>query len=82
MQTGAEQLRDWMARREFNQAAAADYLGITEAFVSLLINGKRLPGRTNAVAIARKTGIPVEAWSDEMDKSVETASVNARKRAS
>lgn len=62
MQSGAEQLKDWMHRRRFLQREAADYLGFDETFVSQLVNGRRVPGLENAVVIERRTGIPVEAW--------------------
>lgn len=60
---GGDQLRDWMQRRGFNQAEAAEHFGWDCAFVSMLVNGKRTPGLTNAIIIERTTGIPVEAWS-------------------
>lgn len=69
MPTGAEQLRDWMDRRGFNQRVAAAFFEWDETFISQLINGRRVPGLTNAIIIERKTGIPVEAWvSSEVDK--------------
>lgn len=69
MQAGSEQLRDWMDRRGFNQTETANYLGFDIPFVSQLVNGRRNPGLTNAVAIERKTGIPVEAWATELSQS-------------
>ena len=71
MQSGAEQLRDWMDRRGFNQTETAAYLGFDIPFVSQLVNGRRNPGLTNAVSIERKTGIPVEAWAIAVDESEE-----------
>lgn len=62
MQSGPEQLKDWMRRRGVNQSEAAELLGLDIPFMSLLVNGKRTPGLTNAIAIERQTGIPVEAW--------------------
>jgi hypothetical protein len=60
--TGAEQLRDWMARRGFNQRAAVAYLQWDETYFSKIVNGKRKPGRSNSVYLEEKTGIPVSAW--------------------
>jgi len=62
MKSGAGQLLDWMRRRGFTATEAAEYFGWDLTFVSKLVNGRRLPGLTNAIAIERKTGIPVEAW--------------------
>ena len=62
MKSGPEQLKDWMHRRKFLQAEAAEYLGVHFTFVCRLVSGKRSPGLDNAVKIERLTGIPVEAW--------------------
>lgn len=76
MRSGADQLRDWMERRGFNQTETANYLEFDIPYVSQLVNGARNPGLTNAVIIERKTGIPVEAWattgadSDERDPAL------------
>lgn len=64
MSNGAKMLREWITRSKLNQVQAAAHLGVHEAFVSMLVNGRRCPGRTTAVKIARLTGIPVEAWSE------------------
>ena len=81
MKSGAEQLRDWMERRGFNQTETAKHFDWDMTFISQLVNGKRYPGLVNAVKIERETGIPVEAWvSDEDDKSLSTAVSNTRKR--
>jgi transcriptional regulator with XRE-family HTH domain len=63
MQSGPTQFRDWMRRRGFDQRDAAEYLGLHEAHLSMFLNGKRTPGLDNAIALERKTGIPVEAWT-------------------
>lgn len=62
MISGPDQLRDWLERRKVNQRVAADMLGITEVFLSQLLNNKRTPGLANAINIERTTGIPVESW--------------------
>lgn len=62
MQSGSEQLRDWMKRRGFNQYEAAKYLGWDEASFSKLVNGNRTPGLANAVKIEELTGIPARTW--------------------
>lgn len=63
MQSGPDQLRDWMERRGIrNQRDAAELLEITEVFLSQLLNSRRKPGLDNAIKIERLTGIPVEAW--------------------
>lgn len=84
MQSGAEQLRDWMARRwpesSRPQRDTAEYLGWDETFVTKVVNGVRYPGLANAIMLERKTGIPVEAWvSTELDKAGEADTNNRRK---
>lgn len=72
MKSGAEQLRDWMDRRGFNQRQTAEHFNWDETFIAkLLADGtqQRKPGLTNAIRIERETGIPVEAWvSSELDE--------------
>lgn len=80
MKTGAEQLRAWMSKRQFNQAETAGYLGEPEALISMLLNGKRTLGLAKAVKFERETGIPVEAWlSSACDDSVEPVGPGAHK---
>lgn len=80
MQSGPEQLKDWMRRRGFTQADAARYLQVDEPYVSVLVSGKRTPGLANAVKLERLTGIPVEAWaSSEIGEAVEPVAAGARK---
>jgi transcriptional regulator with XRE-family HTH domain len=68
MKSGREQLKDWMGRRGLNQTETAGHFGWDITFISQLVNGRRLPGLTNAVKIERETGIPVEAWlPNELD---------------
>lgn len=68
MNSGPEQLKDWMRRRGFNQADACRFLGFDGASMSNFCAGKRTPGLDTALRIERLTGIPVEAWSStELD---------------
>jgi transcriptional regulator with XRE-family HTH domain len=62
MQSGPEQLRDWMKRRKLNQSETAEHLDMDETYISQIVNGVRTPGLHNALLIERMTGIPVEAW--------------------
>ena len=82
MQSGPEQLRDWMARRNFNQSETAAYMGVDYTYVSQLVNGVRTPGLTNALKIERHTGIPVEAWEaneiGETESPVRATARNSR----
>ncbi len=81
MQSGPEQLKDWMRRRGFTQADAARYMGCDESFVSMLMSGRRGAGLTNAIKIERLTGIPVEAWAaSELDESESAVGATASKR--
>lgn len=81
MKSGAEQLRDWMERRGFNQTETAIFFGWDMTFISQLVNRKRSPGLTNAIRIERETGIPVEAWlSSEQDESEPQSAAALAKR--
>lgn len=71
---GARLLREWIQKRGYNQVEGAKALGIHEAYMSMLLSGRRAPGRDNAVKIHELTGIPVSAWSSSRrDKSAEAA---------
>ena len=81
MQSGAELLKAWIERRGYRQNEAAIHLDLNEAFLSMLVNGKRLPSLDNAIRIERHTGIPVEAWSSsERDSSEPAIAAVAGKR--
>lgn len=81
MQSGSEQLKDWMRRRGFTQADAARYLEFDEPYISVLTSDKRTPGLANAILLERLTGIPVEAWvASELDESEPAAATAGRKR--
>lgn len=83
MQSGFEQLRDWVRRRGFSQLEAAIYLGWDEASFSKLVNGLRTPGLANAVKIEELTGIPAKAWvSTPVDTDGDSAAPIVKKRAS
>lgn len=85
MQSGAEQLKDWMDRRwpasTRKQRDAAAHFDWDETFISQLCRGARAPGLTNAIRIERETGIPVEAWvSSELDTHAAAVPAKAKTR--
>lgn len=81
MQSGAQLLKDWVKRCRYTQVEAAGILGFHEAYMSMIVNGHRAPGRENAVKIERLTGIPVEAWtSTRVDESAERGRGKRRER--
>lgn len=81
MQSGPEQLKDWLRRRGFTQADAARYLAIDEPYICVLMSGKRTPGLANAIHLERLTGIPVEAWAPTgIDESDQPVGASVRKR--
>jgi plasmid maintenance system antidote protein VapI len=81
MQSGASLLRDWIRRRRINQVEAAVELGFHESFMSMLVNGRRVPSLDNALMIEEATGIPVKAWSSSRrDNSESTAVTSGRNR--
>lgn len=81
MQSGPEQLRHWLKRREFTNEEAAKYMGIDASVMTKLANGSRNAGLKIAVVIERHTGIPVEAWlSEDADELVAATPADARNR--
>ncbi|MCR4376283.1 MAG: helix-turn-helix domain-containing protein [Acidobacteria bacterium] len=50
-------LRQWLNSREETQTWLADQLGISDAFASELLSGKRTPSLSLAVRIETLTGI-------------------------
>jgi plasmid maintenance system antidote protein VapI len=84
MNSGAEQLRDWIKRSSLTQRQAADRFGWDEAQLSHLLAGRRNLGLASAIKIERMTGIPVEAWTstevDETETSTATPAVSPTRR--
>lgn len=81
MQSGPEQLKDWMRRAKMNQAETARYLGLHEPTVSRILSGTYRPGLTTAVHLEQLTGIPVEAWvASELEETDEPVAATAGKR--
>ena len=63
MQSAGEQLLNWIERKGFQtQVEAAKELGLSPAMLSLMVNNRRSPGRSTALEIEERTGIPVRAW--------------------
>lgn len=60
--SGPQLLKDWIKRRGFSQAEAAQYLGLVQEEISTFVNGRRRPVLEKAVHIERLTGIPAHAW--------------------
>lgn len=85
-QTGAEQFKDWIARRFPNSTSpnrdAAELFGWDPTFISQLCTGRRSQLRlVNAVLIEDTTGIPVRAWlSSELDGPEPATAGTGRKR--
>ncbi len=62
MQHGRDRLRDWIERSRLKQYEAAAVLGMSDVFLSQILNGVRTPALENAVKIERVTGVSVESW--------------------
>lgn len=82
MQSGSEQLLEWMERKGFDtRTQAAKFLGVDKSIVTKLAKGTRKPGRESAIRLQRQTGIPIEAWSsDASDTSEKRGARKPRKR--
>jgi transcriptional regulator with XRE-family HTH domain len=61
--TGADLLRDFMTRSGRNQQELADFLDITHAYLSQLLNGVRNPSLPLAARFEELTAIPMRAWA-------------------
>lgn len=71
MQSGAALLRAWIDRSGYKtQANVASAWGFKESFLSMLVNGKRVPSLDNAVRIEQLTGIPVQSWSSSANGAI------------
>lgn len=68
MQSGREQLADWIDRKDYGRAQAAAAFKIHPVYLWQLLTGKRRPGRDLSVTIQDLTGIPVKAWGRAFDK--------------
>lgn len=60
---GRELLRSWIERSGRNQKQAAEYLGISEGFLSQWLSGKRRPSLEVAFDLEAKTGVPARSWT-------------------
>lgn len=81
MQSGPEQLQDWMRRRGFNQADAGRFLKIDQPTMHRILNGTYRPGLTIAIRIESLAGIPAKAWveASELESEPEPVTQGARK---
>ena len=82
MQTGAQELKDWIDRRwplsARKQREAAEYLDWDESFLCAVLAGRRGLNLARAVQLERLSGIPVEVWlSRDLDTSDEPTSNTA-----
>lgn len=81
MSDARTRLRDWMARANLTQRAAAELLDVHYTFLSQILNDDRSPSLATAVRFERVTGIPVEAWMPtKVDAERETVPAKGGKR--
>lgn len=64
MQHGRDLLEAWRLRSKLNQKALAAALGVSNGYLSQLLDGLRFPGRELSVEIETLTGVPVSSWKD------------------
>lgn len=70
MNSGREQLADWIDRKEYSKAQAAAAFKIHPVYLWQLLTGKRRPGRDLSVVIEELAGVPVKAWGRAFDKRI------------
>jgi transcriptional regulator with XRE-family HTH domain len=64
MAHGRTLLREWFKRSNLNQKELAAQIGITDAFLSQLLSGKRRAKLEILIQIEEATGVPVVSWAD------------------
>ena len=57
-----ELLSEWLAERHLSQFKAAQDMGVSAAFVSMICNGHKGVGPGVAIRLENLTGIPAELW--------------------
>jgi transcriptional regulator with XRE-family HTH domain len=62
MNTGRTRLRDYMERCRMKQKDLAALLGVTDAYLSQILSGRRSPGLSTALRIEDCTGVPARSW--------------------
>jgi plasmid maintenance system antidote protein VapI len=77
---GADAFWDWMERRGLNQRQASKIVEIDHTYLNHIVSGRRRPSLEVAVRVARKTGIPVEMWSTNVDTDARDGIKKTRKR--
>ena len=60
--TGRERLQEYISRTGLQQREMAVALKITDAFMSQILSGRRLPGWLTAERIEAVCGIPMSSW--------------------
>lgn len=79
---GRARLSEWIQRRALTHQAAADELGFTRPFITLLLSGMRRPSLEVAFRIQHVTGIPAESWvstdGDETEHAVAHSGAKSR----
>ena len=66
MSIGARQLVEWLDRSRLADKDLASRLGISRAYLSQLLSGKRRPGLDIAELIYTHTGVPMTSWKDNL----------------
>lgn len=60
--TAREQVRAWRKARELSQEAFGAMVGASQAMISAIEDGSRVPGLTIALLIQTVTGVPATVW--------------------
>ncbi len=65
LEAGEHPIKVWREHRRLTQAALADAVGTSNAYISQLETGHRQPSRKMLAAIANTLGVPLQALTDD-----------------
>ncbi len=65
-------LATWLEEHDVSQDVFADKIGVTQGYISRLVNGERIPGGAIAIAIEKETGgdVPAASWYPQPRRAV------------
>lgn len=81
MSLGRRELLRWLERTACQDAQFAARLGISPAYLSQILHGRRRPGLDVLARMRDLTGIPPVAWADTDEDEKDSGADRRRKKA-